>query len=194
VILTGQEIGVQPMASLRSIDVINGTPAMRALALRALVQSKGHRVWVEEATETRAIVKGQRRGEERVQTSTWTMDRAKGLGLIGRENWRKQPQAMLVARATSELCRLVAADVILGVPYSIEELQDGDEQTQPSVEAAAPVSRRTARRRALTVAEAPTEPTPEPDPTPDPNPVAAEVVQEGDQLWPEPPADWEPTA
>jgi hypothetical protein len=31
------------------------------------------------------------------------------------------PQAMLAARATSEVCRLVAADAILGMPYSSEE-------------------------------------------------------------------------
>ena len=46
-------------------------------------------------------------------------------------NWKKQPGAMLVARATSEACRLVAADAILGIGYSSEEIADGgsyDEQ------------------------------------------------------------------
>jgi hypothetical protein len=31
---------------------------------------------------------------------------------------------MLTARATSEVCRLVAADAILGLAYSVEELSD----------------------------------------------------------------------
>lgn len=140
-ILTGQELGLEPMAALRSIDVIQGTPALRAVALRALVQSAGHEVYVAEATTTRAVVSGRRKGEEREQKSVWTMDRAKALGLVTKDNWRKQPQAMLVARATSELCRLIAADVILGVPYSVEELQDGEEVT-----ASEPAKRRTARR------------------------------------------------
>lgn len=130
-ILTGQEIGLDPMASLRSIDVIQGTPAMRAHALRGLVQSRGHDVWVEESTETRAIVCGQRSGSERVQRSLWTMDRAQKLGLAGREQWRKQPQAMLVARATAEVCRLIASDVLLGMPYAVEEL-DIDEEAKPA--------------------------------------------------------------
>jgi hypothetical protein len=165
-ILTGQEIGIQPMAALRSIDVIQGTPAMRAVALRALVQSAGHDVWVVEQTNTRAVVRGKRKGTDIEQTSTWTMDRAQALGLSGKDNWRKQPQAMLVARATSELCRLVAADVILGIPYSVEELEDG-----PAVEGAPsePVKPRTARRRIQPV---PVD-MPEPDPTPDP-PVSVE--------------------
>lgn len=123
-ILTGQEIGLKPMASLRSIDVIQGTPAMRAVALRALVQAAGHEIWTEESTATRAVVAGRRRGSDNVERSTWDLDRARGLNLMGKDNWKKQPIAMLLARATSECVRLVAADVILGIPYSVEEIQD----------------------------------------------------------------------
>lgn len=131
-ILAGFELGLQPISALRSIDVIQGTPAMRAHAIRGLVQSRGHEVWVEESTTTRAIVCGRRKGSERVQKSTWTLDRAKGLNLLGKDNWRKQPQAMLVARATSEICRMIASDVLLGLPYSAEELGDGETDEQPS--------------------------------------------------------------
>ena len=91
VILTGQELNLQPM---------------RANTMRGLVQSHGHEVWVEISTATRAIVKGRRKGEEHIQESKWDMDRAKGLGLVSKDNWRKQPTAMLIARATSELSRL----------------------------------------------------------------------------------------
>jgi hypothetical protein len=134
-ILTGQELGLEPMAALRSIDVIQGTPAMRAMAMRAIVLAHGHDLWVVESTETRAIVRGQRRGSEHVQESTWTLDRATKLGLAGKENWRKQPAAMLIARATSECARLIAPDAMLGVPYSIEEIDDGgfDEARQASM-------------------------------------------------------------
>lgn len=144
-ILTGQEVGLEPMASLRSIDVIQGTPAMRAITLRALVQSKGHEVWVVETNSTRAIVAGRRHGSEKEQRSTWTMDRARALGLVSKDNWRKQPEAMLVARATSELCRLIAADVILGIPYSVEELEDGPATSSEPSTFAPPA--RTARRK-----------------------------------------------
>ncbi|WP_031470386.1 hypothetical protein [Sciscionella sediminilitoris] len=158
-ILTGAEIGLEPMSALRSIDVINGTPAMRAHALRGLVQSRGHTVWVEESCDTRAIVCGQRRGDENVQRSVWTLDRAKKMDLTGKSNWRRMPQAMLVARATSELCRLIASDVMLGMPYSTEELADEtpDERT-PTMSAR---SKRTARRKPLPTVE-PTAPALEP--------------------------------
>lgn len=121
-ILAGQELGLPPMATLRSIDVIQGTPALRAHAMRGLVQSKGHSVQVAESTPERCVVRGRRKGEEEWQTVTWTLDRAKKLGLTGKSEWQKQPQTMLVARATGEICRLVASDVLYAMPYAAEEL------------------------------------------------------------------------
>jgi len=147
-IMAGQEIGLQPVAALRSIDVIQGKPSLSAVAMRGLVQSKGHRIWVEESTETRVVVKGSRRGEDVVQTSTWTIDRAKKMGLTSKSSWKDQPQAMLIARATGEICRLVAADVILGMPYAREELLDLDED--PEVKPVKKViQKRTVKRQEL---------------------------------------------
>lgn len=127
-IMTGQELGLSPLAALRSIDIIGGVPAMRAVALRALVQSHGHEIWTEETTRQQAIVAGRRLGSDTVERSVWTMDRARELNLTGKDNWRKQPIAMLLARATSELVRLIAADVILGIPYSVEEVEDHQDE------------------------------------------------------------------
>lgn len=166
-ILTGQEVGLPPMAAARSIDVIQGTPAMRAVAMRALVQSRGHKIRVIEQTISRAVVQGWRVDEtkEDAQKSTWTIERAARLGLTGKDNWQKQPEAMLVARATAELCRLIASDVLLGLAYAVEELQD-----QPDVEPEAP--RRTAKRRAVEPEPEPAAPeldaTPEAEPEPEP--------------------------
>lgn len=142
-ILSGGEVGLSPMASLRSFDIINGTAAPRALTLRAVVQAHGHEMWVEKESSTEAKVCGRRHGSEQVQSSTWTLDRASALGLTSRDQWKKQPQAMLVARATAECCRRVAADAILGIPYSSEELQDAEGDSP-----AAPARRRTAKRAA----------------------------------------------
>lgn len=132
-ILAGQELGLQPMATLRSMDVIQGTPALRAHAMRGLVQSKGHKVWLVEQTPERVVMRGQRHagtpGEyEPEQESVWTIERAQQLGLTGKDQWKKQPQTMLTARATGEICRLVAADVLYAMPYAAEEL-DGDGPT-----------------------------------------------------------------
>lgn len=162
-ILAGQEMGMSPMASLRAIDVIEGKPGMGALGLRALVQSKGHEIWVHESTATRAIVRGRRRGSDKVETSTWTIDRARTFGLLGKKNWREQPTAMLLARATAECARLVAADALLGMPYSTEELADLDVDEQPGTAAPEPAPKRRTARRAAAKPAAPVEPEPEPE-------------------------------
>lgn len=125
-ILAGQELGLQPMASLRSMDVIQGTPALRAHAMRGLVQSKGHSVQLVESTETLCRMRGRRRGEEEWQDVAWTIDRAAALGLVGKSEWKKQPKTMLIARATGEVCRLIASDALYAMPYAAEELDGYD--------------------------------------------------------------------
>jgi hypothetical protein len=172
-ILAGQEIGLDPMASLRSFDVIQGTAAPRAMTMRAVVQSKGHRLWLVEANNTRAIYRGVRRGETQVQESVWTIDRAKALGLVNKDNWKKQPMAMLVARATAECARLVASDALLGIPYSAEELDDMGE-VEPTIEPAPKATKRTARRAPVE----PKEPVAPEEPDFDEEPPAAEPVDE----------------
>lgn len=124
-ILAGLEVGLSPMAALRSFDVIQGQAAPRAITLRAVVQSHGHEMELIESTATRCKMRGRRRGSHDWQDVTWTIDRAKQLGVTNKANWKNQPQAMLVARATSELARLIASDAILGIGYSSEEVADG---------------------------------------------------------------------
>lgn len=162
-IVTGQGLGLDPLASLRSMDVIQGTPAFRAITIRAVVQSHGHEIWVEESTQQRAIVKGRRRGDANVVTSMWDMDRARRLNLTGKTNWKAQPEAMLIARATAEVGRLIAADALLGMAYSIEELEDGVLPESAPVAEAKPRKTRTISRGRAPVEEPTVDPTPEPE-------------------------------
>lgn len=152
-ILTGHELGMSPMASLRSIFVIKGTPGMYANAMRAVVQSHGHDVWVEEQTQTRAIVCGRRKGTNEVVRVVWDTSRAKLAELTGNAQYRKNPQNMFVARGTAEVCRQIAADALHGIPYAVEELDDEFVAVEEKPAAAAK-SRKMSRAQA--------EPAPEP--------------------------------
>lgn len=135
-LLAGMELGLPPMATLRSMDVIQGTPALRAHAMRGLVQSHGHEIELVESTPERCVMRGRRAGTEAWQTVTWTIDRAALMGLTGKSEWKKQPQTMLVARATGELCRLIASDVLYAMPYAAEELRTADaDDAQVAVQA-----------------------------------------------------------
>ena len=170
-ILAGAEVGLSPMSALKAFDVIQGQAAPRAITLRAIVQSYGHDVVLVESTSTRCRMKGLRRGSSEWQQVTWTIDRARDLGLTSKDGWKKQPAAMLVARATSELCRLVAADAILGIGYTAEEVADGAGPAAEVVEVSADVeptsgARKMSRpRRAAPVAEEPPLDDPAPEPT-----------------------------
>ena len=170
-ILAGAEVGLSPMSALKAFDIIQGQAAPRAITLRAIAQSYGHDIELVESTASRCRVRARRKGGD-WQSITWTMDRATALGLASKDGWRKQPQAMLVARATSEAARLVAADAILGIGYSAEEIADG--VTVPEATDIDPAPEQGARRMSRR----------KPDPAPDPEPP----IEEGPE--PSDPTDW----
>jgi hypothetical protein len=140
--LAGAELGFDPMASLRAFDSINGTPAPKAITLRAVVQGKGHDIEIVESTSERAVVRGRRKGAaEWNAPSVWDIPRAQLLPQYKTNpNYKQNPAAMLLARATAEQCRWTASDASMGMPYAAEEM-DGPEH------APAPAARR------LTVAD-----------------------------------------
>lgn len=188
-ILAGQELGLQPMAALRSMDVIQGTPALRAHAMRGLVQSKGHKVWLVEASPDRVLMKGQRRNPdgtfEPEQESEWTIERAEQLALTGKSEWKKQPKTMLTARATGEICRLVASDVLYAMPYAAEEL-DSDGPTPAVRTAGGRVTAAEILGQAKQVEAPPANGnTPDPQPEPAEEPASVGASSEQSANWPE---------
>jgi len=123
-ILAGAEVGLSPLASLRAFDVIQGVAAPRALTIRAIVQSHGHEMHVVESSPTKVVMRGRRKGEDAWQEAVWTIERAQQLGLTGKQQWKAQPETMLTARATTDLGRRIAADALLGIGLSVEEVRD----------------------------------------------------------------------
>ncbi|ORL30435.1 hypothetical protein [Prescottella equi] len=141
-ILYGAELGLNPIQSLQQIFVVHGMPAIYARTMVALMKSKGHKVWTVESSDESVTVAAQRENESHIETSTWTIERARQAGyipevdertgklktndrgkLIGNEKYLKDPQAMLYAKAASEVCRKIAPDVLLGIAYTREELE-----------------------------------------------------------------------
>lgn len=154
--LKGSELGLPLMQSLAQIHVIDGRPCMASELMRAVVLSRGHQIVVEDSTSTRCIIKGCRDGSTEWQRFTFTRDDAERAGLLGKDSWKKYPQAMLLARASALLCRAVFADCLAGISYTVEELNDGSlgpdlellEQASPAEpEPAAPRRTRASRSR-----------------------------------------------
>lgn len=151
-ILYGAEAGLSPLQALQGVYVISGKPAMYARTLMAVVLGAGHQVWTESESDTRVIVCGRRRGSDQIERAIWTIDRAKKAGYTRNSKYQTDPQAMLLARAQSDVCRRVAPDALLGMAYSVEELQDADDDTPPP-------AKRTVKRQTPAAAE----PAPAPD-------------------------------
>lgn len=136
-IMKGAALGLDPVAALESIYVISGKPALYTRSMVALVLAKGHEVWTEEADATTVTVKGRRHGSSHVEESTWDTARVKAAGLDRNRQYAAHPEAMLYARAAADVCRRIAPDVLAGLSYGVEELQE------PAVEAQATIQRKT---------------------------------------------------
>lgn len=126
VVMTGSELGIPPMAALRLFTTWDGVPRLMAEGIRAVMMMSPNIEYFEMATcdDKHATWIGRRRGRPE-KSITWTMERAKRAGLTGKENWSKYQEAMLNARASMDLGRILAPDIISGM-RSLEEAQDGD--------------------------------------------------------------------
>ena len=124
ILLTGRELGLSPMQSLRGIYVVSGTPVLSADLLVAVVRRSGLCAsWrVLESTPERCVITTQRSGESEPTTKTWTMADAKRANVTGKPIWSQYPAQMLRHRCAADLAREVYPDVVLGL-YTPEELE-----------------------------------------------------------------------
>lgn len=122
-IMAGQELGLAPMAALRSIHVVKGKPVLAADIMRGLIHSSGLAIFFTliESNERIATYETHRKGAPKPQRLSFTIEQATKAGLGG-DNWKKYPDAMLRARASAALARDVYPDVLAGC-YTDEEAE-----------------------------------------------------------------------
>lgn len=134
-VMYGREIGVPPMQAINQVYMVDGKPTPSAELLAAKVRQAGHRLYVADGEwdDTLCTVIGERvAGGEVVErmSFTYTIEMAKRAGLVGKDNWKKYPEAMLFWRAASQLARVFFSDVLIGF-YTPEELDDADWAMEP---------------------------------------------------------------
>lgn len=157
--LTGREIGIGAMHSLRAIDVIDGRPSLSPELLHALALRAGHDVDVEDSTRSSCTVAIRRHGwpTDRVRRVTFDEVDARLAGLVGekckpaegvhvndrqtragkttcgcKQGYRTYPRAMYRARAIAEGVRTYLPDVAERIGYVAEEF--GAESHPPHAE------------------------------------------------------------
>ena len=126
ILCMGAELGMNPMRSLNSINVIQGKTAMSAQLMLGLVRAKlpDCVVDIQQDDEKQEVTVSMARDTNSTPYVTvWDFNKAKDLGLTGKDNYQKQLMTMLRWRGISEACRIIAPDILNGF-YAIEEFKD----------------------------------------------------------------------
>ena len=188
VCIQGAELGLPPMTSINSIDVISGKTAISARLAQALVLRDMPGSDFEIITETAEVCEVKLTVPGRKPyTSRYTIEEAKTAKLIKKDgNWEKNPVDMLFAKAVIRACRRVCPDVLAGM-YCVEEFaesgsmegivdvtpaeestvsKDGDKATEGQASTTGTAKKSTAKAKA------------EPKPEPKAEPVKAELVED----------------
>lgn len=119
--MTGRELGIGMMESFRSIYVIQGTPTIRPQTMLKLIKSqKDHEDIIVESELKKCTVTMKRKGET-AHTEVFGEEDAKSLGLLGKDNYKRQSKTMYKWRAISACARIVWPDAINGM-YTPEEI------------------------------------------------------------------------
>lgn len=141
-IMVGRELGLPAMASLRSIHNIEGKHSLSAALMRALVLRSGMAEYFDplEFTDSACTFVTKRVGTRKEVPLTHTIamarrafgfdvpnlsekDRQAAEVSWAKSGWGKNPEDMLVARATARLARLIYPDLLAGL-YTPEELAE----------------------------------------------------------------------
>jgi hypothetical protein len=148
VLETGAMLGLPPMAALQGIDVIEGNATLSPRLMTALVRKAGHKLTVVKkgsiaGGDFSVTVVGERETPQHATaTETWDIDRAARAGLCAKTYdertkvygvraesdkgkalpWQLYPEALCLWRAVGWVCRELFADVLMGLAYTPEEM------------------------------------------------------------------------
>lgn len=140
---TGSMLGIHPVAAIQGVNVIEGKPTLSPALMSAVIRRAGHLIRVTtdgqmadlSLSATAELVR--KDDPEHPFKVTWSIEKAARAGLlqviqgkvsakVGRNNapgvWEKYTEAMLKARAISEVCREGGTDALMGIGYVPEEL------------------------------------------------------------------------
>jgi hypothetical protein len=110
----GQRLGIDPLASVMGIYIVEGRPFIGSRLVRALVLKNGHKFEIKEWTSTSIKVTAARAGGPD-QEFSYSIAEATHAGLTGKSSWKQHPRRMLLAAVTRNVADAIFADIFLGV-------------------------------------------------------------------------------
>lgn len=122
VILTGRELGLPPMMSTRSIRLVDGNPVVAAdVLLGAFKRSGGKSKFIALDEKRAAIYLVHPNGDD--HTETFTIQDADKAKLLGKDNWKHYPKAMLRSRVITAGLKSLGWEPAAGV-YDPDEAEE----------------------------------------------------------------------
>lgn len=118
----GREIGLPAIASMRTIHLINGAPTVSPAMMLALANKRG--LIVDQSLQKfddYVIFTIRRKDRQTAHSERFGKKEALALGLMSKDNYKKQPITMFAWRAISAAMRFMFPDVIFGL-YTPEEM------------------------------------------------------------------------
>ncbi|MFR1145793.1 MAG: hypothetical protein ACLSDU_03285 [Bifidobacterium catenulatum] len=124
----GAPLGLTPMQSLQDISVINGKPTASASFIASHVRMAGHKLRINKDEKALSVTATIVRSDDPDYPISVTRDKAwaQQMGLLNKDNYRKQPLTMLTWRAITAAAREACPEILYGVQYSPDELHDLD--------------------------------------------------------------------
>ena len=124
----GKAMGLNPMESLYRINVIKGKPTASAELIAAQVRKAGHKLRLSKDEASQSVTCTIVRADDPDAPFSVTRDRkwAKDMGLLAKDNYRKQPMTMLTWRAITACAREACPEALYGVAYTPDEMHDMD--------------------------------------------------------------------
>lgn len=126
-IMAGRELGLQPFAAMRDINIIQGKTTLAGAQIAARIkQSDTYDFLVLKYDDTGCTLQFTKNGKALSPNVEFTMQHAKQLGLAGKDNYTKQARTMLYWRAVTMGARMFCPHIFNGPIYTPDELRVGE--------------------------------------------------------------------
>lgn len=126
----GASMGLSPAESLYRISVIKGKPTMSAELIASQVRRAGHKLLPkEEDLQRQSVTVTIIRADMPDYRFKATRDKAwaQNMGLLGKDNYKKQLMTMLYWRALAACAREACPEALYGAGYTPDEMRDVSE-------------------------------------------------------------------
>ncbi len=120
--LVAQAQGRHPATVAMEYDIIQNKPALKSQAALMRFQEAGGKIQYIKRTDEEVSAEFSHPAGGTVVV-TWTLERARKMGFLEKDNWKKQPMIMLQWRVVAEGVR-ACYPACLGGSYLVEEVQD----------------------------------------------------------------------